>query len=177
SRPYAVNQHHTRVFHLQDWRHCRLELFDAGQQADYRQQVVQLAEAGSPGSGAVVQAAYQQLLPDPRAVADLLVYPVVQAQIRSLVELQLSANEKGKLRPFRNAGDLYLEVANRLLDRAFKSGRYTETLKDRAQLFQLLACYGYLMMLKYRDYRVPEHEIAAMHAAVRDRCEVNDKDW
>ncbi|MFM8723987.1 MAG: hypothetical protein ACKON9_02570, partial [Planctomycetaceae bacterium] len=68
-------------------------------------------------------------------------------------------------------------MANRLLDRAFKSGRYEDTPEHRPKLLQLLACYGYLMMLKYRDYRVPEHEIAAMHAAVQDRCEVNDKDW
>jgi hypothetical protein len=36
SRPYAVNQHHTSVFQLADWRHCRLKLFDEGQQTDYQ---------------------------------------------------------------------------------------------------------------------------------------------
>ncbi|MFN5075295.1 MAG: hypothetical protein ACK5MO_06850, partial [Planctomyces sp.] len=177
SRPYAVNQHHTSVFQLADWRHCRLELFDEGQQTDYREQVQRLAESRKVGDGARVETAYGQLLPDPKAVADLLAYPVVQAQIRSIIESQLASSGTGTLRPFRNAGDLYWEVANRLLDRAFKSRRYADTLSCRTKLLQLLSCYGYLMMLKYRDYRVPQLEIDTMHASVRDRCNVSENDW
>ncbi|MEY3173216.1 MAG: hypothetical protein RLZZ436_1130, partial [Planctomycetota bacterium] len=177
SRPYAVNHHHSKLFHLQDWRHCRLELFDEGQQSDYRQQVGQLAESGSPGARLAVEDAYQKVLPDPESVADLLVYPVVQAQIGGIIESQLDSNATSTLRPFYNAGDLYLEVANRLLERAFKSGRYADTPTIRAKLLQLLACYGYLMMLEYRDYRVPQMEIETMHASVRDRCSVGEKDW
>ncbi len=177
SRPYAVNQHHTSVFQLADWRHCRLELFDEGQQTDYREQVQRLAESRKVGDGARVEIAYGQLLPDPKAVADLLAYPVVQAQLRSIIESQLASSGTGTLRPFRNAGDLYWEVANRLLDRSFKSRRYADTLSRRAKLLQLLSCYGYLMMLKYRDYRVPQLEIDTMHASVRDRCNVSENDW
>jgi hypothetical protein len=177
SRPYAVNQHHTSVFQLADWRHFRLELFDARQQTDYRAQLQRLAESRKAGDGVRVQSAYGQLLPDPDAVADLLAYPVVQSQLRSIIESQLGSNGTRTLRPFRNAGDLYWEVANRLLDRAFKSRRYADTLSIRAKLLQLLACYGYLMMLKYRDYRVPQMEIETIHASMRDRCNVSENDW
>ncbi len=177
SRPYAVNQHHTRVFQLEDWRHCRLELFDEGQQTDYREQVRRLAESRTPGDGARVDRAYDQLLPDREAVADLLAYPVVQAQIRSIIESQLVAEATGTLRPFRNAGDLYWEMANRLLDRAFTGVFDKQQSDDKANLLELLAGYGYLMLLRHRDFSVKADRIAKIHREVKARFSGEQADW
>ncbi|MEN9555581.1 MAG: hypothetical protein RLZZ232_1867 [Planctomycetota bacterium] len=177
SRPYAVNQHHTSVFQFADWRHCRLELFDEGQQTDYREQVQRLAESRTPGDGARVETAYGQLLPDREAVADLLAYPVVQSQIRSIIESQMACSGTGTLRPFRNTGDLYWEVANRLLDRAFRNPLYQAQSDEKANLLELLSSYGYLMMLWHRNFSVTAGEIPRIHREVQARFRGGQADW
>ena len=176
SRPYAVNQQHTRIFGRQEWQHCKLELFDEPQQEDYRQQMVRLWE-DRKGWGSRVEDLYRQIIPDREAIADLLPYPVVQWLIRTIIEATLNDNPAAALRPFRNAGDLYWEVSHRLLDRAFKSGRFTQQPGDIALLFEGIACYGYEMMLRYRDYRVPSGDIPVVKRSVRQRFSGTDGEW
>ncbi|MFO0223048.1 MAG: NACHT domain-containing protein, partial [Planctomyces sp.] len=177
SRPYAVNQNYAAEFHREYWLHCRLELFDQRQQASYQRQVARLAESRAAGAAALVRTAYQQLLPEPEQVADLLRYPVVQKQLRTIIEEHLAANSSGPLRPFKNAGDLYWEVADRLLDRAFKSRRYQDQLHHRVNLIKLLACYGYLMMLRFRTYKVRTQAIPQIRSEVKQRFAGTADDW
>jgi hypothetical protein len=124
-----------------------------------------------------VEIAYGQLLPKPKDVADLLAYPVVQAQLRSIIESQLVANGTGTLRPFRNAGDLYWEVANRLLDRAFKNPLYQAQSDDKPNLLEFLSSYGYLMMLWHRNFSVTAGEIPRIHREVQARFSGGQADW
>ena len=173
SRPYAFMQ----LSPLADWLECRLELFDELQQSDYRQQVIRLEESGRPGAGAQVEEAYRQLLPRPEDVEDLLRYPVVQAQLRMIIQAQLRSDGRTQLRSFKNAGDLYLEMAYRLLDGAFKSGRYVQETSDKENLIELLSCYGYLMMLQYQNFSVEEDRIPLMHRDVRQRFSGSQEDW
>jgi len=169
SRPYALRQHQVDVFGLTDWLECRLELFDKQQQSDYRRQVIEREEARMPGCRSRVETAYQLLLPQPDQVADLLRYPAVQAQLRLIIQEQLQSDGSTKLRSFKNAGDLYLEITDRLLDRAFKSGVWSEELQDKPNLMEILACYGYMMLLRYRDFRVIADDIPQIHSEVERR--------
>ena len=180
SRPYAVNQNHTAVFALDDWLHCRLELFDDDQQQAYERQVARVAEAAGFASRETVSEQYGQLIPNRETVAELLAYPVVQSLLRKLVLNNLEAADHPthrKIRQIRNTGDLYWQVGHGLLERAFKSNRHTQNSEDPASLFQILACYGYLMMLWFRDSRVPQAEIPKIHAEVRQRVKFDNEKW
>ncbi len=180
SRPYAVNQNRTPLFALDYWLDCRFEQFDDSQQQAYERQVARIAQdQGLAGSDAVREQ-YSQLIPDREAVKELLAYPVVQSLLRRLVTDNLTAANHGsdrKIRQIRNTGDLYWEVGHGLLGRAFQSQRYTKNDDDPALLFQILACYGYLMMLWYRDCKVPQEQIPGIHAEVRKRVTLDDKKW
>jgi formylglycine-generating enzyme required for sulfatase activity len=68
-------------------------------------------------------------------------------------------------------------VGYRLLDRAFRNPRYTHEAGDNANLFRILACYGYLMMLSYRDSKVPEGGIPKIHEEVRKRVNLHESSW
>lgn len=176
SRPYAVNQQHTRIFGRDEWRHCRLELFNEPQQNDYPRQVVHLWDKKHDW-GSQAEQLYSQVIPDRKAVSDLMAYPVVQWLIRTIVVASLVDSSSVNLRAFRNVGDLYWEVTHRLLSRAFKSGRFAQQPGDIPLLFEAIACYGYELMLRYRDSRVPSADIPIVKRSVSARFSGTDAEW
>jgi hypothetical protein len=129
SRPYKVGEHQESVFKDVRWQYARLELFDEAQQDEYRNQL----SARQQGDLRVRQF-WNQIVPDRKAVADLLRYPVVLRMIREIIEEALHSGEP--VRPFRNRGDLYWEVEQRLLQRAFKARDLAP--EDRPLLFEVM---------------------------------------
>jgi len=112
-RAYAVNERKQDLFKSSQWLPACLELFNEKQQTAYYAQW----KVKHPRRSDL----WDQLVPDQKSVADLLRFPVVLRMIREILE---DVEEDGTdLVPFRNRGDLYWTVAERLIRRAFRNQR------------------------------------------------------
>ena len=173
SRESAKHEHEPRLFEGRPWEFARVELFDEAEQDEYLQDLN--------------QDHLRELMPDRRAVSELLRFPVVLRMIRRRLEdyardLASNPDTTPPLEPFRHRGDLYWDVSQHLLKRAFKKKDRHVQLGDVELLRQVLAAIPFQMMLSEtsaRGYRVAAGEIRGFLRAVRQRCgaAVEDKEW
>lgn len=166
-RVHAIEAHNERLFAKNVWSRIRIDPFDKKQQNTY------LAD---------LDGRWQQMVPDRKAVAELLGLPLVLKLIRDLIE---SKGGGEPLPVFRTLSDLFVEASRELLERAITTtakvnpevARQTNKGKVSGELLQrleqVLATLAFEMLLA-GHYNAeldngPEKRVAALERSAQRR--------
>lgn len=162
SRAFRVREQDQHLFQAAHWQHACIELFDEKQQEAFKKQLAAKAKAR-----------WALLVPNERQFADQLRFPEVLKMIREIAEDPESKNRE----PFHHRADLYVAVADRRLDRAFKNPNVEASRDLIPTLKKVLACLAFEMMLKTREqfgYAAPGDLAKSVRDSAMERFHATD---
>ncbi len=174
-----------RLMSAAPWKHGRVDGFSIQQQYELlnRRHPKILPDIEDPTEPDAIRSAFEaHLVSSYDDAADLLQVPVILSLIRELYADRIWRGNQGKLQPFRNRAELYVQVHEKLLTSAWSKNTGTEPPVEKSIRWgQILGAVSYQMMLdKNLGYSVTgKRAVGNLKIKVKKRVspEITAEDW